>query len=199
MDWERPADKAGVGMGPDYWRDVAGRNSLLRSRYPLDHVVTGRVVDSPARWGVAGIFVDLGGDPAVVGFVDLIDLAESVKDWPAIDTNSSFMVTDHVNGQVRMKPLDPAFRRSVPFRPPVSDAPWSALTARYPAGSVVTGTVHQIYWPTSNYWVDFGQDSANVDFGDAAPPAVGSVARYVVGPHLNGLRKLQLHPAPPSK
>lgn len=199
MDSEWPADNAGVGMGPDYWRDLAARNSLLRSQYPLEHVVTGRVMGSPVRWGVAGILLDLGGDPAVVGFVDLIDLAESVDDWPAIDTDFAFVVTDHVHGQVRVKPLDLAFCRSVPFRPPVSDAAWSALTERYPAGSVVTGTVQQINWPTSNYWVGFDQHSAVVDFGDAAPPAVGSVARYVVGPHLNELRRLQLHLARSSR
>jgi len=74
----------------------------------------------------------------------------------------------------------------------MQDDMWSALKAGYPAGSVVIGTMGQIYWPTSCYWVDFDQNSGTVDFGDGPPPAVGSVARYVVGPHLDRLRWLQL-------
>lgn len=179
-------------MGQDYWRELSTRNSLLRSQYPLEQKLTGTVLGGPVRWGVAGITVDLGGDPAMVGFVDLIELPESIEGWPAIGAESTFLVADHVYGQVRMKPVDPGFRRSVPFRPPMQDDVWSALKAGYPAGSVVTGTVGQIVWPSSRYWVDFDKDSGTVDFDDGPPPAVGSVARYVVGPHLDRLRRLQL-------
>lgn len=193
MDSEWPAGKTGGGMGPGYWRELARGNSLLRRRYPLEQVVTGTVLGSPGRWGVAGLFVGLGDDAAVVGFVDLIELPNSIQDWPAIGTESSFLVSDHVSGQVRMKPLDPAFRRSVPFWPPMSDDRWSALKERHPTGSVVTATVQKIFWPNSHYSVNFDQSSGTVDFCGGPPPTVGSVAQYVVGPVLDRLRWLHLH------
>jgi len=73
--------------------------------------LTGTVVLVP-RLGSIGVFVDLGLPD--IGFVDVLRLPHDPERWPRVGTVTTFEVvwiTDRC--QIRLAPLDPAFRGPV--------------------------------------------------------------------------------------
>ncbi|GAB4587840.1 hypothetical protein Ntsu_56720 [Nocardia sp. IFM 10818] len=93
---------------------------IARQLYPVGQHVTGRVTLIP-RPGTVGLFVDLGTGKPPWGFVDVLHLPDIPDEWPALGTITEFEVVHHTHDghQVRLVPLDPAYR-SRP-RPPIDE------------------------------------------------------------------------------
>jgi hypothetical protein len=83
----------------------------LRQQLHVGQRITGTVVWVP-RPGAIGIGVDLG--LAAGGFVDVLHLPLDTDRWPALGTVSEFEIRwlDE-RPQIRLTPVDPAFRRRV--------------------------------------------------------------------------------------
>ncbi|WP_157437871.1 hypothetical protein [Actinoplanes subtropicus] len=169
----------------------AGELSEARHRFPVGDRVRGRISALPWGPGLTGLFVDLGAAPD--GFVDVLHLPEDPGHWPSVGHEGLFEVLKHRPGQVRLFPLD-ASMRSKRYR--VSLWPgneWTAITARYPVGSVVTGTVTDLFLPDREYAVRFPDFWSVVQY-DGAPPAVGSSGAYIVTRQLEWTRRLLVNP-----
>ncbi|MFI5829233.1 hypothetical protein ACIA6C_18595 [Streptomyces sp. NPDC051578] len=80
-----------------------------RRRLHIGQRVSGRVVQVP-RPGTIGVFVDIG--LVVGGFVDVLLLPEDAALWPTEGTETEFEVWWVAERpQIRLKPVDPRFRR----------------------------------------------------------------------------------------
>ncbi len=156
---------------------------LQRGRYPLGAHITGRVSHIP-RPGAIGLFVDLGEPPG--GFVDVLNLPYAADEWPTVGTEATFEVVQHRVGQVRLWPLDPELRTTDPVGRSTEQ-----LHARYPVGSDITGVVTEVFPSNREYWVEFGDDGAAVEWTGVAPE-IGDVRRFRVSRHLMSPRALLL-------
>ena len=157
-------------------------------RYGLGAVVTGEVVRIP-RPGAIGIFVDVAGTP---GFVDVLSLPRQVEAWPAVGVTTTFEVLTRRPGQLRLWPLDPAFRDG-PFRTDVSEVEWLARKERYPVGTILTAEVSDAYVSDGSYIVRYDGGWSYLE-GDGELPEVGSSAEYEVVRHLDTTRRTLLRP-----
>lgn len=173
--------------GPD---PVESELDAARLAHPIGDHVVGTVVRVP-RPGAIGVFVDLGRPPA--GFVDVIHLPHSADHWPDLGTVTGFEVLQHRRGQVRLWPLDPAFR-SHTARLDRTEAQWSAIKSRYPVGSEVTAEVTAVYASNREYDVAFDGVRCGLPWR-GSPPEVGATARFVVDRHLDATRRFLLREA----
>ncbi|MEC3919282.1 hypothetical protein [Nocardia sp. CDC160] len=159
-----------------------------RRIYPVgDHVVG--VVTLIPRPGAIGLFVDLGCPP--FGFVDVLNLPESIDQWPTVGTVTEFEVLQHMHRQVRLWPLDTAFQSSTAVWPAMSEPEWRAVKIRHPVGSEVTAEVTQVFPLNREYFVEFDAVWSALPWS-GAPPAVGTSALFVVDRHLDETRRLVL-------
>ena len=162
-----------------------------RLRYPVGDHVTGTVTLIP-RPGAIGLFVDLGHPPT--GFVDVLHLPHSEDRWPPVGTTSDFEVLQHRPGQVRLWPLDEAFRSRTSWLG-MSEPEWLALKGRYPLGAEVDAEVAEVFPSTREYTVEFEGGWSLLAWTDTPPP-VGTTARFVVDRLLDTTRRVLLRPAP---
>jgi hypothetical protein len=162
--------------------------NAARRRYPAGDQVSGVVTLVP-RPGAIGVFVDLGRAPG--GFVDVLDLPESVDRWPIVGTVLEFEVLEHVHRQVRLWPLDSAFRSSTALRWAMSESEWRAVTSRHPVGSAVTAVITRVFPLNRAYLVEFDGVRSLLPWWDV-PPVAGSSGRFVVTRHLDETRRIVL-------
>jgi hypothetical protein len=120
--------------------------------------------------------------------VDVLNLPYAADEWPIVGTETTFEVVQHRVGQVRLWPLDPELLRPDPVRRSTEE-----LQARYPVGSEITGVLTEVFPSNREYWVEFGDDGAAVEWTGAAPE-IGDVRRFRVGRHLTSPRALLLEP-----
>lgn len=158
--------------------------------FEVGAVVTGTVSAVP-RPGAIGVFVDLDGERP--GFVDVLSLPRQVEAWPPVGVTTTFEVLTRGPRQIRLWPLDPAFRAG-PFDNGVSEEEWQARKARYPVGAVLTAEVSDAFVSDGSYVVRFAGGWAALE-GDGAPPEVGTRADYEVVRHLDTTRRTLLRPA----
>ncbi|MGM7648878.1 hypothetical protein ACSVDM_28545 [Nocardia sp. JW2] len=159
-----------------------------RRTYPVGDRVTGVVTLIP-RPGAIGLFVDLGWPPT--GFVDVLNLPESVDHWPTVGTVTEFEVLQHTHRQVRLWPLDATFRPSTAARWTMSEREWHAVKRRHPVGSEVTAEITHVFSSNREYVVEFdGVWSALPWTGE--PPIAGTTAGFVVDRHLDETHRILL-------
>jgi hypothetical protein len=158
-----------------------------RRTFPVGDHLTGKVTLIPHP-GAIGLFVDLGQEPT--GFVDGLHLPKSADQWPAVGTITEFEVLQHMRRQVRLWPLDDAFRSST-ARFPMSEPEWHAVKHRHPVGSEVTAEITDVFSLNREYCVMFDGVRAALPWTDT-PPAVGTNARFVVDRHLDATRRVRL-------
>ncbi|RSD20375.1 hypothetical protein EIY87_17265 [Amycolatopsis eburnea] len=158
-------------------------------RFELGATVTGTVSLIP-RPGAIGILVDVDG---VQGFVDVLSLPRQVESWPAVGTTTTFEVLTRRPGQIRLWPLDPAFRDGS-FDNGVSAEEWLARKARYPVGTLLTAVVSDAYVSDGSYTVRYVGGWSRLE-EDGELPEVGSTAGYEVVRHLDTTRRTLLRPA----
>ncbi|MCG8920727.1 hypothetical protein L6E12_33715 [Actinokineospora sp. PR83] len=158
-----------------------------RQTYPVGDHVTGKVTLTP-RPGAVGLFVDLGRSPT--GFVDVLHLPQSVDQWPGVGTVTDFEVLQHRHHQVRLWPLDNAFRSSTTdsWR---SEPGWQAVKHRYPVCSEVIAEITDVFPSNREYVVTFG-GIRSVLAWTGTPPVVGANTRFVVARHLDTTRRVLL-------
>ena len=161
-----------------------------RLRYPVGAHVTGTITLIP-RPGAIGLFVDLGAPPT--GFVDVLHLPRSVDRWPGVGTVTDFEVLQHHHRQVRLWPLDGAFRSSTADRWR-SEHEWQSVTRRYPVGSEVIAEITSVFPSNREYVVTF-DGVWSVLAWTGTPPVVGANAGFVVDRHLEATRRVQLRRA----
>jgi len=159
-----------------------------RLRYPLGAEVPGRFLRwiLPDRPGTAGMVIDLGD--GMQGYVDVLTLPAEPADWPSIDTQATFEVTQHRPGSLRLWPMDPAHRS--PDRQPQSDR--RERLARYPIGTIVTGVVFAVYVSNRECTIRIGADEFAVAEWSGEPPVVGATAEYEVISHLKSFGAIVL-------
>lgn len=165
--------------------------TAAHSLYPIGDHVTGVVTLIP-RPGVVGLFVDLGHPPT--GFVDILSLPFSADHWPAVGTVTEFEVLQHTRGQVRLWPLDPAFRSSTTRFPVMSEPEWCAAKSRHPIGSEVTAEITDVFPSTREYFVAFDGLQSGL-FWSGTPPVVGTTAQFTIDRHLDATRRIRLRSA----
>lgn len=165
--------------------------NAAHSLFPIGDHVTGVVTLIP-RPGVVGLFVDLGHPPT--GFVDILSLPFSADQWPAVGTVTEFEVLQHTRGQVRLWPLDPAFRSSTTRIPVMSESEWCAAKNRHPVGSAVTAEITDVFPSTREYFVAF-DGLRSVLSWSGTPPVVGAIAQFTVDRHLDATRRIRLRSA----
>ncbi|WP_181696371.1 hypothetical protein [Nocardia sp. GTS18] len=159
-----------------------------RRIYPVGDHVSGVVTMIP-RPGTIGLFVDLGRPP--IGFVDVLNLPESLDRWPTVGTVTDFEVLQHRHQQVRLWPLDAAFRSSSRRWSAMSERDWHAVKSRHPVGSVVTAEITRVFPSNREYLVEFDGLWSALPWSGASP-AVGSSARFVVRRHLEQTNRILL-------
>ncbi|MFX0578162.1 hypothetical protein [Nocardia nepalensis] len=165
--------------------------NAARRMYPVGNHVSGTVTLIP-RPGAIGLFVDLGRPP--FGFVDVLNLPESVDRWPTVGTVTEFEVLQHTHQQVRLWPLDAAFRSSTAGWPTMSEPEWRAVKSRHPVGSEVTAEITRVFPLNREYFVEFDGFWSALPWS-GAPPAVGTSALFVVDRHLDETRRIVLRGA----
>ncbi|WP_432850702.1 hypothetical protein ACQPXB_08625 [Amycolatopsis sp. CA-161197] len=158
-----------------------------RQTYPVGDHVTGKVTLIP-RPGTIGLFVDLGEPPT--GFVDVVHLPRLVDQWPGVGTVTDFEVLQHRHQQVRLWPLDDAFRSSTAsfWR---SEPEWVSVKHRYPVGSEVIAKITEVF-PSNREYVATFDGVWSVLAWTGTPPVVGANARFVVDHHLDATRRVLL-------
>lgn len=161
--------------------------NAARTTYPVGEHVVGTVTKIP-RPGAIGLFVDLDQPPT--GFVDVLHLPRSVDQWPAIGTVTEFEILQHRRGQVRLWPLDAAFRSST-ARVPMTEPEWQDLKNRHPVGSEVTAEVIHVFPANREYVVTVDGVWCGLPWTEP-PPTVGTTARLVVDRHLDATRRILL-------
>ncbi|NKY42618.1 hypothetical protein [Nocardia cerradoensis] len=159
-----------------------------RSRYPIGDHVTGVVTLVP-RPGVVGLFVDLGHPPT--GFVDLLSLPLAADQWPTVGTVTKVEVLQHTCGQVRLWPLDAAFRSNRALFPALSEPEWCTVKSRHPVGSAVTAEITGVFPSNREYTVAFDGLRSVLPWS-GPPPVVGTIARFTVDRHLDVTRRILL-------
>lgn len=161
--------------------------NAARTTYPIGEHVIGTITKIP-RPGATGLFVDLGQPPT--GFVDVLDLPRSADQWPIIGTVTEFEILQHRRGQVRLWPLDAAFRSDTAISP-MTEAEWQDLKNRHPLESEVAAEVTHVFPADREYVVTVEGVWCGLPW-TGAPPAVGTIARFVVDRHLDATRRILL-------
>jgi hypothetical protein len=163
-----------------------------RLAFPVGDRVRGTVSAIPMGPGRAGVLVDLGRPPQ--GWVDVLHLREDPARWPAVGSTGLFEVLQHRPGQVRLFPLDAGMRgrRTRLFR--WSGEEWTAITRRYPEGSVVLGTVTEVLPSSREYTVKFDDCWSAVEYDDVEP-VVGWTGAFRVTRLLEWTHRILLKPA----
>lgn len=148
-----------------------------RRRHPLGSQLTGRFTRwiLPERPGTAGMVIELYD--ATVGYVDILALPTEPEDWPPIGTTTTFEVSQHRLGSIRLLPTDPALRRS-DQRPP------TAQLERCPVGTIRTGVIDSVYVSNREATIRLGEDEYAVAEWSGEPPIIGTERRYEVIAHL---------------
>ncbi len=159
-----------------------------RSLYPIGDHVTGVVTLVP-RPGVVGLFVDLGHPPT--GFVDLLSLPLASDHWPTVGTVTKFEILQHTRGQVRLWPLDAAFRSNRAIFPALSESDWCTAKNRHPVGSEVTAEITGVFPGNREYTVAFDGLRSVLPWS-GPPPVVGTIAQFTVHRHLDVTRRIVL-------
>ncbi|MEV0734308.1 hypothetical protein [Polymorphospora sp. NPDC050346] len=167
--------------------------ATARRRFPCGDRVRGRVAAVPFGPGRTGLFVEMGAHPE--GFVDVLHLPEDPRRWPPVGREGFFEVLSHRPGQVRLFPLDAGMRARHYHASNWSGEQWAAMTERYPIGSMVTGTVTDVFPGGREYAVRFVGGGSFVEY-DEVPPAIGTVATYLVTRHLEWTHRIMVRPAP---
>ena len=165
---------------------------LARRTFPVGDRVRGTVSAVPLGPGRAGIAVDLGQPP--MGWVDVLRLPDDPARWPVVGDSGLFEVLQHRRGQVRLFPLDAAMRGRCAFFPRGSGEDWAAITRRYPPGSMVVGTVTDVFPGNHEYMVRFEDCWSMIEYEDH-PPVVGRTGRFRVTRQLDWTRRILLTPA----
>jgi hypothetical protein len=163
-----------------------------RLAFPVGERVRGAISTVPLGAGRAGVLVDLGRPPD--GWVDVLHLPEDPANWPAIGTTGRFEVLQHLPGQVRLFPLDAGMRGRRTRYSRWSGEEWAAITKRHPEGSMVDGTVADVFIFNREYTVRFGDCWSVVEYDDAEPVA-GSTGAFGVTRLLQWTRRILLTPA----
>jgi hypothetical protein len=163
-----------------------------RLALPVGDRVRGTVSAIPMGPGRAGVLVDLGHPPQ--GWVDVLHLPEDATHWPAVGMRGLFEVLQHRPGQVRLFPLDAGMRgrRTRFFR--WSGEEWAAVTRRYPEGSVVVGTVKDVFPGNREYTVEFDDCWSVVEYEDVEP-VIGWTGAFRVTRLLEWTHRILLKPA----
>lgn len=141
-----------------------------------------------ARTGTVGVFVDL--DLPALGFVDVLGLPMNPDEWPAVGRTTKFEVLQHDVGQIRLRPLDPALRRSSSAKR-YSGQKWDEIKRRYPVGSLVELTVVQFFMSNWGCAVSDGFLDEVVEWSGEAP-AEGTPQRCRVERHLDSSQRVVL-------
>lgn len=158
-----------------------------RRTFPVGEHISGKVTLIP-KPGTIGLFADLGREPG--GFVDVLHLPMSTQEWPPVGTVTEFEVLTHTRGQVRLWPLDDAYRSST-ARLPMSEPEWHTVKHRHPVGSEVNAEITHVVPLNREYWVMFDGVWASRPW-TGTPPTVGTTARFVIDRHLDTTRRVLL-------
>lgn len=140
---------------------------LARRTFPIGDRVRGTVSAIPMGPGRAGILVDLGQPPE--GWVDVLHLPHDPARWPVVGRTGLFDVLHHRPGQVRLFPLDAGMRGTRARYSRWSGEEWAAITRRYPQGSIVVGTVTDLFPGNRECTVVFDDCWSVVEYDDNEP------------------------------
>ncbi len=123
----------------------------------------------------------------------MLDLPEDPAEWPVVGRAGLFEVLQHRLGQVRLFPLDAGMRgrRTRYFR--WSGEEWAAITRRCPVGSIVVGTVTDIFRGNCECAVVFDDCRSVVEYDDE--PVLGWTGPFQVTRHLEWTHRIMLTPA----
>jgi hypothetical protein len=105
-----------------------------------------------------------------------------------------FEVLQHRPGQVRLFPLDAGMRGRRTCFSRWSGEEWAAITRRYPEGSVVGGTVKDVFPGNREYTVEFDDCWSVVEYEDVEP-VVGWTGAFRVTRQLEWTHRILLKPA----
>ncbi|MFG3422548.1 hypothetical protein ACIBTZ_32710 [Micromonospora sp. NPDC049460] len=142
--------------------------------------------------GRVGVLVDLGQPPQ--GWVDVLHLPDDPPDWPAVGKTGLFEVLQHRPGQVRLFPLDARMRGRRTRFSRWSGEEWAAITRRFPEGTLVVGTVTNVFPGNREYTATFDDCWSAVEYDDTAP-SVGWTGPFQVTRLLEWTHRILLRPA----
>jgi hypothetical protein len=165
---------------------------VARRTFPVGDRVRGTVSAVPMGPGRAGVLVDLGQPPE--GWVDVLYLPGDPTRWPAVGRTGLFEVLQHRPGQVRLLPLDAGMRGTGARYAFWSGKQWAAITRQYPLGSVVVGTITELFPGNREYTVKFDDCWSVVEYDDNEP-VVGWTGPFRVVRHMEWTRRILLTPA----
>lgn len=127
--------------------------------------------------GLAGVSVDLGQEPR--GWVDMLHLPEDPDRWPPLGRAGFFEVLQHRPGEVRLFPLDAGMRATRCLASRWSGPERAAITRRYPIGSLVVGTVTDVFPGNRECLVACDDFRSSVEYDDVAP-VIGTSGVFAV-------------------
>jgi hypothetical protein len=170
--------------------------SEARRLLPEGSQVTGTIGTVPQP-GLIGVFVDL--PHGMNGFVDVLILPRNAGDWPEPGQVLRFEVLQHRPGQIRLWPLDPAFRHDEVATE--TEAGWQQAKLRYPVGSTVLARVTGVFPSNREYVIGFTGDDNGRWSNAVLPwtgeaPVVGCVGPYRIAAHRDITRRIMVTPAP---
>ena len=152
-----------------------------RARYPVGARVAARVV----QLQVFGIFLEADDPPT--GFVDVTCLPRDPAKWPAVGDVAEFEVLQHRNEQMRLWPIDPAWRGHT-YRLE-NDDEWSAIRHRLHVDDLVSGQVTHVFTANRECVLNLGFTTAVAEWtGDA--PTVGQERHVLVKAVLDTTRRV---------
>ncbi|MEV7217974.1 hypothetical protein AB0O31_33375 [Kitasatospora cineracea] len=174
-------------------------DGLIR-RFPIGKHVPGRVRNHlmPRGDTAAGALVELEGLP--VGFVDAEHLPRGRAQWPRPGTTTGFEILRHdvrrpARLQIRLWPLETAFRNPASTHWGHPDEQWQQIKQRHPVGTHVTGTVTSTHHPNRWLTVTFDGTRSRVTYL-GAPPPLGSTLHLRVVALSEATHRIILTPAP---
>jgi hypothetical protein len=135
--------------------------------------------------------VDLGQPPE--GWVGMLLLPDDPALWPPVGKAGLFEVLQHLPGQVRLFPLDAGMRGQRALYSRWSGEEWAAITRRYPEGSIVVGTVTEVFPDNREYTVKFDDCWSILEYDDNEP-VVGRTGPFRVAGHLEWTHRILLMP-----
>ncbi len=126
---DRQSKKIGLGLKqvlPDPW-------DLAASKYPVDQVVQGKIT----RLADFGAFIQL--EPGIEGLIPISEMSFEKR----IKHPSEVIAVGEMTN-VRVISIDPERKRMSLSLKRVGDDPWMGASARWPEGTIITGTVKRI-------------------------------------------------------
>jgi hypothetical protein len=154
-----------------------------RAQYPVGSTFTARVTHVPQP-GVIGVFLDAGAPPQ--GFLDVIWLPRDPSTWPQVGDESEFEVLQHREDQMRLWPVDPAWRGHEHW---LDDLDWSAARSRLHVGDSVSGRVTEVFTANRECRIDLDVVTVVAEWSGEAPTP-GEQQRVVVKAVLNSTRRV---------